>query len=262
MLASLLVSVLILGAPGAPAPTRALPGGLETAPWQPLLVEQCATRLTEAGLPKTFRFSQKNRVQERKRRGRDTIFCHVPQASIWQRGPTNIKYYGFTQFNCAMAIAMARFETLIQEEALKIFPKAGANPVKAITHMGTYNCRPLRKKPTAQSQHSFGNAIDIKGFWIRGVGEVNVLRHWDAKYPIQKKRSDFLRNLVARLNDEGVFTNILTPEWDASHANHLHIDLAALSDGLPSAALARAKGESVDPSVDGSAGHGKPAAPE
>lgn len=236
------LALLTAPAPGEPAPRRDLPKGLESAPWEDLWVDQCKEKLTAAGETEHFYFSRKNRLDERKLYKHDPIYCHVPQAAVWTRGPTGVRYYGFTMFNCAMSLAMTRFEKIAQEEAHRIFETKSEQPITAIRHLGTYNCRRLREKPDKQSQHSFGNAIDLAGFYIRGVGDVDMQKHWTARWPSLQKRQDFLRALVVRLREEQVFTNVLDPTWDSAHDNHLHVDLAVLSDGLPSAALARALG--------------------
>jgi len=236
-----LIAVALIAAPrpGDPAPRRELPKDLESAPWEELWVDQCKDKLTAAGQTEHYYFSQRNRLQSRKLRGHETIYCHVPQASVWTYGPTGVRYYGFSMFNCAMSLAMTRFERIAQEEAHRIFETKSETPIKAIRHLGTYNCRRLREKPDKQSQHSFGNAIDLASFYIRGVGTVDIQKHWTARYPYLEPRQEFLRSLVKRLRAEQVFTNVLDPTWDPAHTNHIHVDLAVLADGLPSPALAR-----------------------
>ena len=44
------VALFAVPVPGEPAPARELPEGLESAPWEPLQVEQCKARLAAAGL--------------------------------------------------------------------------------------------------------------------------------------------------------------------------------------------------------------------
>lgn len=236
-----LFALLLLAAPGEPAPRHELPAGLESAPWEAFWVDQCKERLTAAGMTSGFYFNQANRMPSRRVTRTETIWCHVPQAVIWSEGPTGVRYAGFTMVNCAMALAMARFEVIAQEEARGVFGDKYEAPITFISHVGTYNCRTLRLKSTRQSQHSFGNGIDITGFYVKGYGHIEIKRHWTARWPALQKGSLFLHNLVARLRAEQVFTNILDPTWDGYHAGHLHIDLAPTSDGLPSVALAKAK---------------------
>jgi len=238
-----LIAAMMVTAPpvGEPAPRVDLPRGLESAQWEDLWVDHCKERMTEAGHTTGFYFSGRNRVQERKINRRESIYCHVPQASLWTYGPTGIRYFGFTLFSCPMALAMARFEVIAQEEARRIFESPHANPIRSITHMGTYNCRSLRRKPERQSQHSFGNAIDFRAFNIHGYGVVEVETHWTPRTRRQVKGSEFLHALVARLKEEQVFTNLLDPTWDAFHHNHIHADVAPLSFEEPSPALARVR---------------------
>ncbi|MCA9518056.1 MAG: extensin family protein, partial [Myxococcales bacterium] len=256
------LALLLLAAPvpGDPAPRHALPDGMESAPWDAFWVDQCKERLEAAGMTEGYYFSPHNRLQSRRITRTETIYCHVPQAVVWSRGPTGARYGGFTMVNCAMALAMARFEVIAQEEARKVFGDALEAPITYITHVGTYNCRTLRLKSEKQSQHSFGNGIDITGFYVRGYGAIEIQRHWTARWPALQKGSLFLHNLVARLRAEQVFTNILDPTWDGYHANHLHIDLAPTSDGLPSVALEKAKASPVSASAPPREGAGRAAA--
>ena len=79
---------------------------------------------------------------------------------------------------------------------------------KNMTHMGGYNCRRIAGSMT-MSQHSYGNAIDIS--MIDGV---SISSSWEE--PAEKACSHF--------------TNILTPETNAAHHDHLHLDMGM---GLP-----------------------------
>jgi hypothetical protein len=165
----------------------------------------------------------------------------VPQATITWAGPTGVQYYGFTYTSCAMALAMTRMEQIAQEEARRVFGRPDdENPIRWIAHLGTFNCRTQRYRAT-QSEHSFGNGLDLARFSIRGYGEVLVKRHWKPLYKSWEKPSEFLRSLARRLRDEHVFTNVLDPDYDSGHWNHIHLDLAPLDQGEPSEALRRAK---------------------
>ncbi len=231
--------------PGEPAPALPLPKDLEEvgeAPWTPLVLDDCKARLEAAGYSgREFKFSSWNYIKTKKQRGMDPIHCHVPQPVVMYRSSAGMSYYGYTFVNCAMAVAMTRFERIAQEEARRIWERPDdQNPVRAMSHMGTYNCRTLRYK-TKQSQHSFGNGLDIAVFRIQGAGEVSVAKHWTARWPALQKKADFLRALSRRLREEAIFTNVLDPDSDPGHWNHIHVDLAPLSDGEPSPALARMK---------------------
>jgi len=240
--------------PGQPMPPPALPKDLEVAPWAPLEIDRCRDKLIAAGLDGGgFRFSKADWIMSRRQRGVDPIFCHVPQAVVVWKGPTGMSYYGFTFTTCAMALAMTRMERIAQEEARRVFGRD--NPIRYVSHLGTFNCRWLRHK-VKQSQHSFGNGLDLAGFNIAGYGDVSVARHWKPLYPAWEKPSDFLQSLARRLREEEVFTNVLDPDSDEGHWNHIHVDMAPTSNGLPSPALDRAR--SMPASLAGDPSHEPP----
>ncbi len=241
---ALLVSMatLALGAPSPfePAPLVASPTPGEPPPWTSLYLPDCADRLEALGYTQRhLTFSRWNHVRTLRRGyGRPPLRCYVPQPMTLRRAPHGLALFGHTYVNCAMAIAIARLEAVLQEVAREVFSRpADSRPVAAVTHLGTYNCRSLRDDDRA-SQHSFGNGLDLVGFEIRGVGFVTVASHWHVRYPRQAPASRFLRTLVARLRAEEAFTWVLGPDEGRGHWNHIHVDLAPLRSGVPSPAFA------------------------
>jgi hypothetical protein len=84
---------------------------------------------------------------------------------------------------------------------------------KHIDHFGTYNCRSMRGSNVA-SEHSFGTAIDIAA-----IDGASVQRDWDketAKGALIRSAAD-----VAC----AYFSNAITPEHNALHYDHLHLDM-------------------------------------
>jgi len=71
-----------------------------------------------------------------------------------------------------------------------------------ITHVGGYNCRKVRGG-FLMSQHSYGNAIDV--LKINGVP---ISKEWRHAY---KRACKY-------------FSTVRTPDHDANHQHHLHID--------------------------------------
>jgi len=83
---------------------------------------------------------------------------------------------------------------------------------KHITHMGTLNCRE-RRGSGLMSEHSFGVAIDISE-----IDGAVVSKHWKDK----GSKGDTLRNAARSACKH--FSNVLTPETNRLHHNHLHLD--------------------------------------
>lgn len=69
------------------------------------------------------------------------------------------------------------------------------------------------------SRHSYGEALDITA--IDGsFGYATLVGHW--RGPANKSRA--LRGVTAALRDSGIFNTVLTPDHDAYHRDHFHID--------------------------------------
>jgi len=120
--------------------------------------------------------------------------------------------------------------------------------VARVDDMGTYSCRRIYGSQSAAdrpSEHARANALDVGGVTLKDGRKVSVLDDWDGQGPTGVAGSGFLK----RLRDGGcrVFSTVLTPDYNAAHANHLHLDgaprtLCALG---PSPETARAKDASV-----------------
>ncbi len=73
---------------------------------------------------------------------------------------------------------------------------------KRVTHVGGYNCRKIAGS-FLMSQHSYGNAIDVVS-----VNGKDLSQNYKELSAVACK----------------YFTNVLGPDDDAAHANHLHLD--------------------------------------
>lgn len=89
-----------------------------------------------------------------------------------------------------------------------------------IYHAGTYSCRRQRGNGSgAWSEHAFANAFDVTGFRLEDGTVISVLEHWDGTNA-QKR---FLR----ATRDEAckIFRVTLSPDYNAAHADHFHVDM-------------------------------------
>jgi hypothetical protein len=93
--------------------------------------------------------------------------------------------------------------------------------VVAIEHLGTANCRRIGGGATGNwSQHATGNAIDVAAFVLADGRRVSVLRDWRGS----RRDAAFLRR--ARDSSCDVFGTALSPDYNAAHRDHLHLDQA------------------------------------
>lgn len=99
-------------------------------------------------------------------------------------------------------------------------------PVARIEHFGAYSCRRLYGRDSGPwSEHATGNAIDIAAFVLADGRRISVARGWTG----DSEEAAFLR----RARDEAceVFGTVLSPDYNAAHADHLHFDQAARGFG-------------------------------
>jgi hypothetical protein len=92
--------------------------------------------------------------------------------------------------------------------------------------------RGRRKK----SQHALGLAMDLMDITLQGDRILRVERDWrgargepacgpDARPADPTDDTIALRNIVCEVAREGLFHRVLTPNYDAAHESHLHLDI-------------------------------------
>jgi len=85
--------------------------------------------------------------------------------------------------------------------------------VSSFSHMGTLNCRKVRGA-NIQSEHSYGTAIDIAG-----INGISIKGNWGRDNPqgrVLSKAADIACHH---------FSNVITPETNSLHHDHLHFDI-------------------------------------
>lgn len=121
--------------------------------------------------------------------------------------------------SCAVAAGLAVWEwNVVQPAARRLL---GA-PVTAIEHFGSYNCRRIRgSEGGSWSEHATADAVDVAGFRLTDGKRVTVAADWTGGGP----RATFLRTV--RNGACGLFATTLSPDYNAAHHDHLHLDQAA-----------------------------------
>lgn len=96
----------------------------------------------------------------------------------------------------------------------------GADVVRIET-FGTYSCRNIGGGDSGKlSEHSFGNAVDVSAFVLSNGQKISVLNNWNSG----GREQEFLRRLHQSACRR--FTTVLGPDYNAAHADHLHLDMA------------------------------------
>lgn len=90
--------------------------------------------------------------------------------------------------------------------------------------MGSYSCRAIVGGGAASagrlSQHGLANAVDIAAFVLRDGRRITIERDWRATDVPTREFLQVVRQSACRR-----FTTVLSPEYNAAHYNHLHLDM-------------------------------------
>jgi len=99
----------------------------------------------------------------------------------------------------------------------------GSDLVRVETY-GTYSCRGVigRGAEGAKtiSEHSFANAVDVSGFVLADGRRVTIETGWHSQ-------DEGVRDFLAVIHKSACkrFKTVLSPDYNAAHYNHLHLDM-------------------------------------
>jgi hypothetical protein len=97
--------------------------------------------------------------------------------------------------------------------------------VTAIEHMGTYACRTVSGTSTL-SRHAFGDAIDISGFQFRDGSRYSLKDDWEHNTTVfETDAGAWLYERGRSWHLTGLWSVVLTPNYNTAHDDHFHIDL-------------------------------------
>jgi len=118
---------------------------------------------------------------------------------------------------CPVAVGLELWQRdTLEPIAQEIFGSA----IAEVQHLGVYSCRRLYGRGSgAWSEHATGNAIDIAGFRLEDGTSISVLGDWDG----EADKALFLR--AARDGACDAFATTLSPDYNAAHADHFHLDM-------------------------------------
>jgi hypothetical protein len=116
--------------------------------------------------------------------------------------------------SCALALSVDRMSQFLAERG-----------VTDVAYLGIYGCRVVAGTTTL-SEHGRGRAIDVAAFKLASGPTYTVLSDWEKNQPAPVTMAgSFLRQLVTSLHEARAFSIILTPDYNADHANHFHLDI-------------------------------------
>lgn len=118
---------------------------------------------------------------------------------------------------CGLA---AQFVGWLRADVAPAARALGSELVRVET-FGSYACRNTvgTAGPLRLSGHAIANAVDVAAFVMRDGRRVSVLAGWNAADPAEQ---DFLRRIRRAACRR--FGTVLSPDYNAAHANHLHLE--------------------------------------
>jgi len=200
----------------APLPVPELPRAAPARRIADLSPAACRAELARSGLP-----------VERERRpppGAATgIRVTGPFHGVQLVVPPRSSPYGV--LDCRLALILGELAQLLAERG-----------VVAVRIDNTYRPRAHLPGSRRPSQHNYALAVDVTAFTLADGRTLEVERDWpaaigapacgpDAELGSETPEALELRNLVCAIAARGLFHHILTPNFDAAHANHLHLDV-------------------------------------
>ena len=86
---------------------------------------------------------------------------------------------------------------------------------------GSYSCRNINGRLAGKlSEHASANAVDVSGFLLADGRRITVKQDWNSPDPALRS---FL--LVIRTSACRRFKTVLSPDYNALHADHFHLDM-------------------------------------
>ena len=93
-----------------------------------------------------------------------------------------------------------------------------------IETFGTYSCRGIVGGGAASaariSEHGLANAVDVSGFVLADGRRVTIEQGWRSGDSRARRFLDVIRDSACRR-----FKTVLSPDYNAAHYNHLHLDM-------------------------------------
>jgi hypothetical protein len=145
----------------------------------------------------------------------DGEFCDVRDALTLAANPTALSP-ARPMMTCGLAAA---FLMWTRQSVAPAAREILGSELRQIDHFGVYACRRVNGAQQGRpSAHARADAIDVAGFRLANGRRVTVLADWRKDGP----EAAFLH----RIRDDGcrVFGTVLSPDYNALHANHLHLE--------------------------------------
>jgi hypothetical protein len=120
--------------------------------------------------------------------------------------------------SCPVAAALALWEWhVVQPAALEHL----GSRVTTVEHFGSYSCRRIYGRSEGSwSEHATANAFDVAAFRLADGRRISIVGDWQGD-PAERRFIRAVRDGACKL-----FATTLSPDYNAAHRDHLHLDQA------------------------------------
>lgn len=213
-LAVLLIPLLLAGCFGGggkppPAPIRPRPGGPVTLNLPtPRETQQCFTDLSRE----------------------DVRYSPLPDRDYGSgcvvRGAVQLIDFGVPTTNLkSMRCDLARtFIGWVRNGVVPAAQEILGSELVRVESFGTFSCRAIIGGGAASagrlSEHGLADAVDIAGFVLKDGRRITVERDWRTQDPAVREFLQVIHQSACKR-----FKTVLSPDYNAAHYNHLHLDM-------------------------------------
>ena len=149
----------------------------------------------------------------------DSDVCHIRNRVSLSRLST--ASLSPVETRCTIAARLLSWEVHVLQPAARKHLGAG---VARVHRYSSFSCRRMRTssgRSGRMSQHATANAIDVSGFTLSDGRRISLQSDWSG----DDAKAQFLR--VARDGLCDWFNIVLSPDYNALHADHFHADMGS-----------------------------------
>jgi hypothetical protein len=162
----------------------------------------------------------------------DPITVKVPINGVGYRYSGNTDPRKTLMGDCALIKSLAEAAPIMR-----------SHDITELVDIGIYNYRCIDQSETppncTMSQHAYAKAIDIAA-WVTSDGtKYSVLDDWEldaasttCTAETEPGKDEFLHRVICELKAADVWNIVLTPNYNADHRNHFHVDLTKGADTI------------------------------
>lgn len=152
----------------------------------------------------------------------DGRFCVVKGAVRITGGDVTPLSPGGLVMQCPLALRYVIWDRQVLRPAARDIM---GSEIARVDNFGSYSCRRIygsQRPGDRPSEHARANALDVSGVTLKDGRRVDLAADWDGEGRAGPEGSRFLKRV--RSGACRVFSTVLTPDYNAAHRDHLHLD--------------------------------------